>query len=53
VLLAGIAVFRTGGSLDALIVLGCYVSTSALLYVPLTRWLASRQSRAPKPSRAH
>jgi len=53
VLLAGIAVFRTGGSLDALIVLGCYVSSSALLYVPFTRWLASRRGRAPKPSRAH
>lgn len=53
VLLAGIALFRTGGSLDALIVLGCYVASSALLYVPLTRWLAARRGHAPKPSRAH
>jgi hypothetical protein len=53
VLLAGIAVFQTRGSLDALTVLGCYVSSSALLYVPLTRWLASRQGRAGKPSRVH
>ena len=53
VLLAGVALLRTGGSLDALIVLGCYVLSSALLYLPLTRWLASRQDRAPKPRRAH
>jgi len=52
VLLSGIAVFQTG-SLDALIVLGCYVLASALLYVPLTRWLGSRRGSAPGASRAH
>ena len=52
VLLSGFAVFQTG-SLDALIVLGCYVIASSLLYVPLTRWLASRRGRATRASRAH